>query len=100
TAPSIMRKRRVGHAVIVPFRHASLIPKGCGMVRWTPAAERAVANRATVHAVAPRILAMSRRLLAAGPSVARARLGPGIGVKHLDDHQAINVAVMTLEGGW
>lgn len=69
-------------------------------VTWEPAALRAVENRRRVAEVASAQLAEFRRVLAAGPTAARAMLTDCALLPILDDHQAVNVAALTLPGGW
>jgi len=64
------------------------------------AARRALDNRAAVRVAAPTISAEVEEILTEGPDAARRRIQHSHLAGQLDDHQAVNVAVMSLPGGW
>jgi SNF2 family DNA or RNA helicase len=63
-------------------------------------AARALANRAAVAQAADRVHSEARRIQSAPPSEARQLIADSRLADRLDDHQAVNVAVMTLQSGW
>ena len=69
-------------------------------ITWNAESSLAVENRRRVAAAAPEHLAEFRRILGAGPDAARALLGDCSLLPILDDHQAVNVAALTIAGGW
>jgi SNF2 family DNA or RNA helicase len=96
-----IRRRRVGQRLRVDFAAGSqLLRSGLSDIEWSAEACRALNNRERVHDAAPAVLAEVRRIQDEGAEAARAMLGDGGLIEFLDDHQAINVAVMTTPGGW
>ena len=92
------RRVRSASAAIVDYGHASQM-LGMPEVIWSSEAEKAVRNRARIHAVAPSVVAEARRLKAQGVDQSTAGRPSGLTVE-LDAHQAVNVAVMTLRDGY
>jgi SNF2 family DNA or RNA helicase len=69
-------------------------------LEWTPEAARALENRRGVRDSASAVRDEVRRLVSGGVDLARDVVGDGELLDQLDDHQLVNVAVMTVEGGW
>lgn len=97
-----VRGRRVDGVLVVGFQDAARLISADLQVPVRPDIEtqRALENRARMAAAADRVLADARRILAAGPSEARRRVAESPVTARLDDHQVLNVAVMTVPGGW
>lgn len=96
-----IRKRRIGRRLRIDYAAGQrLLDAGLDDVEWSAEASSALDNRARIRVAAPTVLAEVRRLQTNGTDAARAALGDGGLSELLDDHQAINVAVMTAAGGW
>lgn len=67
---------------------------------WTPQARRLVGNRAAISESVDRVRDNYRRVHDGGAEFARAVIADGELTGHLDDHQAINVAMLTSPGSW
>lgn len=67
---------------------------------WSPDALRLATNRATVAAAVPRVEAAYTDIRAGGPEHARSMIADGTLTGSLDDHQAVNVALLTAPGSW
>lgn len=97
--PYVPRGTRTG--TYLPFRVASaLLNQPALPLTWDLAARRAVENRARVEEVAPDVLAEMRRLQSVPMDEIRARIADSHLAHLLDDHQARNVACMTVRDGW
>jgi SNF2 family DNA or RNA helicase len=68
--------------------------------RWSPAARRLVDNRSTVAEAIDTVHTEFERIRADGPRVARQAVSDGALTGQLDDHQAVNVALLTAPGSW
>lgn len=97
--PPIRARRREGH-LVVGFDDALRLRDAAVLVEYDPDAHLAVENRRRVGETADSVLAAARGILAAGTAEARRRLQDSDLADRLDDHQALNVAVMTIPGGW
>jgi SNF2 family DNA or RNA helicase len=97
-----VRSRRVDGTYVVSFEDAArLLDADLAVpVLIDTTTRRALENRAAVRGAADVVLAEARRILAAGPAAARDTIADSRLAVRLDDHQALNVAVMTLPGGW
>jgi SNF2 family DNA or RNA helicase len=67
---------------------------------WSSDALRLATNRATVAAAFPRVEAAYAEILAGGAARARALIADGTMTGTLDDHQAVNIALLTTPGTW
>lgn len=94
-----LRARRHHRGALVAFPDAPGLLPGTGL-DWDADALRAVRNRAAVAAAAPGILAEARRIQAAGVEEARKLVADSRLADRLDGHQLVNLAVLTLPGGW
>ncbi len=97
--PPIRARRRDGR-LVVGFDDAARLDAVLGEVELEPGARRAVENRARIAGVAASVIAEAREITAAGPANARRLIGESALADRLDDHQALNVAVMTVTDGW
>lgn len=93
--------RRAGRRLVVPWKAvAGLEPETLAGLEWTPEAIRAVANRRGISSAAAGVLAEVDNIRARGVEGARNVIADSSVAQTLDDHQALNVAVMTTPGGW
>lgn len=93
--------RRAGRRLVVPWSGAAgLGPETLSGLEWTPEAIRAVANRRGIRSAASSVLAEVDSIRARGIEGARMVIADSSVAQTLDDHQALNVAVMTTSGGW
>lgn len=69
-------------------------------LNWSSDALRLVTNRACVAAAAPSVGAAYADIRAGGPHLARTLIPDGTMTGTLDDHQAVNVALLTTAGTW
>jgi SNF2 family DNA or RNA helicase len=69
-------------------------------IEWTPAARRLADNRATVSHAVDQVRTAYATIPAGGADAARARIADGELTGTLDDHQALNVAMLTTPGSW
>lgn len=97
--PPVRARRRDGR-LVVGFDDASRLAQLLQGVETDPAVTRAVENRSKVAAAAESVGAESRQIVQAGPNEARRLLTRSGLADRLDDHQAVNVAVMTVPDGW
>lgn len=97
--PPVRARRHDGHLVI-PFDEATRVGTVLGEVDFDAATRRAVENRAGVAAAAESVLGDAQRILSAGVIEARRSIAASGLADRLDDHQALNVAVMTVPSGW
>jgi SNF2 family DNA or RNA helicase len=67
---------------------------------WSPDARRLAGNRAAVAAAVPRVEAAYADIRAGGPTRARELIADGTMTGTLDDHQAVNVALLTVPDTW
>jgi len=67
---------------------------------WSPDALRLVTNRAGVAAAVPSVEAAYADIRAGGSARARSLISDGTMTGTLDDHQAVNVALLTTPGTW
>lgn len=67
---------------------------------WSPDALRLVTNRNAVAVAVPRVEAAYSEVRAGGPTLARSLIADGTMTSTLDDHQAVNVALLTTPGTW
>jgi SNF2 family DNA or RNA helicase len=96
-----LRPRRVGDKLRLPLAEADrLLDDPDLSFDWDRTAERAAGNRRTVRARASAIVEQAHEILAADVDSARQMLADSSSRVALDDHQLVNVAAMTLGGGW
>jgi SNF2 family DNA or RNA helicase len=96
-----LRLRRVGGRLNVEWSEAEKLADDTPEeLEWTPEAARALENRRNVRAAAGSVLDEAKRLASGGVEVARTAVSEGELVQLLDDHQVVNVAVMTIARGW
>jgi SNF2 family DNA or RNA helicase len=96
--PGLRLRARPG-TLEVDFADATALPDPPAL-RWTEDARRAVANRRRVRAVADDVHERARAVRATEPARLRRELGDRPLAAVLDDHQVVNVALMTLPDGW
>jgi len=94
-----LRVRRHRRGALVALTDAAALLDRPGL-HWDVDALRAVQNRSRLAATAPGVLAEAARLQAAGAEEARRLVGDSRLAPRLDDHQLVNLAVLTLAGGW
>jgi SNF2 family DNA or RNA helicase len=93
--------RRAGRRLVIGWSCArDLRPDSVSGLEWTPEAARAVLNRSHVNSAADAVLARVGKIRDGGADAARALITHASLAPTLDDHQALNVAVMTVPGGW
>lgn len=92
-------RRRVseGGLVFEPWEGLAL---QSARVEWTQSARRLVDNRQRIADAADGVVAEVDRIRRGGAEVARAAITDGALTGQLDDHQAINVALLTAPGTW
>lgn len=96
-----IRVRRSGGRLTVAWPDADLLDAVPGLdLSWSVAARRWVNNRRRVRDNAAAVRGRAAGAVAAGAEAARALLGGHPWAAGLDDHQLINVAALTVEGGW
>jgi SNF2 family DNA or RNA helicase len=96
-----LRLRRVGRRLSISWDDAEKLADDTpDEIEWTPQAARALDNRRRVRLAAPEVIEMVRRIRDGGTAAAREIIGDNDRVAPLDDHQAMNVAVMTVPNGW
>jgi SNF2 family DNA or RNA helicase len=110
TAVNLVRELRGRHSDLrvrvtrdrlqVTFADAALLLAAEAGLRWAADAERTVENRRRAHQNAPTVMAEAARLRGTSPDELRACLPQTSSLKVLDDHQLLNVALMTIPGGW
>jgi SNF2 family DNA or RNA helicase len=67
---------------------------------WSADALRLATNRATIATAVPHVEAAYSDIRAGGPTRARSLIADGTMTGTLDDHQALNVAMLTTPGTW
>jgi SNF2 family DNA or RNA helicase len=92
-----LRRRRRG--MVLPTAAAAALLELDG-IEWEPAARRAVENVRDVRQAAPGVLAEAARIAAAGSAEAHRLVADSRLLDKLDEHQAINLAILTTPGGW
>jgi SNF2 family DNA or RNA helicase len=93
-----IRGRCRGSSVLIGFAEAvDLLDED---VEWDVLARVAVQNRHRVSERAPEMLERARALVEGGPIPARRLVAGRPWAAKLDDHQVVNVAAMTVPGGW
>jgi SNF2 family DNA or RNA helicase len=98
---ALLRRRRVGSRLHIDFAAAeSLLDADLAGIEWSPDAARALTNRTRVRRSSTQVRAHLGALRRGGATAARAELGDGGLTELLDDHQAVNVAIMTAPDGW
>ncbi len=97
-----MATRRIGQRLLTDFAAGWQLTRVAGIdLIWSQDADRAVLNRHRVQHVSESVLAEASRLQAAGVVAARDALADAPqAIERLDDHQLVNVAVMTIRDAW
>jgi SNF2 family DNA or RNA helicase len=96
-----LRLRRVGGRLNIEWSEAEkLADDAPEELEWTPEAARALENRRSVREAAVAVLDEARQLVSGGVQAARSAIGDSDLVGQLDDHQVVNVALMTILDGW
>jgi SNF2 family DNA or RNA helicase len=96
-----LRARRVGSGLRLPLADADrLLDEPDATFDWDRGAARAAKNRRAVREQAPEIVARAHDVLAGGAVAARGMLEDWSFRVPLDEHQIVNIAAMTLPGGW
>jgi SNF2 family DNA or RNA helicase len=94
-------RRRVGRRLRVDFGAGHVLREDDGGgLEWSSDAALVLANRSRVKDMAAEVIGDVKEVQAAGADAARDRLGDGGLTDLLDDHQVVNVAVMTAPNGW
>jgi SNF2 family DNA or RNA helicase len=91
--------RRRGNAVLLDFPAAAGL-LSLSELEWESTARRWVENRVQLANVAQRVLDEVTVLKRATPTEVRAEFGSWPMLSTLDQHQVLNVAVMTIPSGW
>jgi SNF2 family DNA or RNA helicase len=86
-----------GGLVFDPWEGLALNAAG---FEWSASALRLTENRRRIAEAADTVNAEFQRITAGGATVARAAVADGALTGQLDDHQAINVALLTAPGTW
>jgi len=94
-----LRARRHHRGALVTLSDAAAL-LDLSELDWDVDALRAVQNRTRLAATAPGVLAEAERVQASGVEEARRLVGDSRLAACLDDHQLVNLAVLTLPGGW
>lgn len=101
TAEGMNDLRRSAAGVVVEVEHLpQLLAASSVPLRWTEEARRWAENRVMVAQQYGTALAEVRAVISGGPSFARSALSDVPGLDALDDHQWVNVAAMTVRGGF
>lgn len=96
-----LRARRVGDKLRLPLADADRLLAASDITfDWDRAAARVAENRRSVRTSAQEIVARAHEILGEDADAARTALSDWSFRVPLDDHQIINVAAMTLPGGW
>lgn len=81
------------------WQGTQLLASGLSLT-WTDEARRASSNRARVAETAGEVRIQTEAIRAAGPDAARQLIAACALTEQLDEHQAINVAILTTPGTW
>ncbi len=94
--------RRTAEGVSIPPSASPLLWRRSSDLdlNWTEAAREFATNRLAAAAAYDRVRSTINEILSAGRSGAQARLQDVAGLEVLDDHQWVNVAAMTIPGGY
>jgi SNF2 family DNA or RNA helicase len=92
-------RSEAGGLVADPWEGAKLLRTGLP-VDWSPAAQRMTTNRAKIAESVSSVREAYERVRAGGVDVARKMIADGALADRLDDHQALNVAMLTSPGSW
>lgn len=95
-----MRSRRDGNVLVIGIRDALRLDTASFEIDYDDDVAQAMANRHYVAANADAVQEAVREVLAGGPVEARQQISDTDLADRLDDHQAVNVAAMTVPGGW
>ncbi|GAB3332588.1 DEAD/DEAH box helicase [Micromonospora halotolerans] len=99
--PKMPRGRSDNGCLLFRFEDGpQVMAAGDGLLDWTVDAERAIQNRVRVRTSAAEVVASARSVLAGGADAARVAIADSHLVDRLDDHQALNVAALTVDGSW
>jgi SNF2 family DNA or RNA helicase len=95
-----LRRTPLGFELAASDADAVLDIEGEFRIRWGPGARRFVLNRRRVSRHYDVVLAKVREIVREGAGPAGSRLFDVAGLDGLDSHQLVNVAAMTVEGGF
>ena len=96
-----LRPRRVGDKLRLQLADIDrLLDVDDLVIDWDRSAARAAVNRRAVHIDAQKVVARAHEILGEDADAARTVLSDWSFRVPLDDHQIVNVAAMTLPGGW
>lgn len=98
--PEMPRGRSDNGCLLFRFEEGPQVMTAGGLLDWTVDAERAVQNRVRVHERAAEVVARARTVLAGGVDAGRAAIADSRLADRLDDHQALTVAALTVDGSW
>ena len=98
-ARAVGGRRQGASALVLPAANAATALAGTASV-WDPLALRASTNRQEIRRAARGVLARAEELRTADLSEVRQAIAATTLEPRLDDHQALNVALMTIPGGW
>ena len=100
--PAEVRVRRSAEGLRVGPEHVGYLLAASPPVEigWTEGAHRFATNRVSARRAYPALRNDLRTLGAEGAADARRRVSDSGGFEVLDDHQVVNVAAMTLRGGF
>ncbi len=97
--PGLRTRSTQGRLWVSFFEAARLLPETDDL-RWLPDAEKATENRRRIREDAPRVRQEAETLRAMSPTELRRLLPELQTVVGLDDHQLLNVGIMSIPGGW
>jgi SNF2 family DNA or RNA helicase len=95
-----LRARHARGRLHVTFADAAPLLAADVELRWSADAQRAVENRRLVRQNAPAVFAEAASLRESSSDELRERLPRMSSLDVLDDHQLLNVALMTIPAGW
>ncbi|MGY1635424.1 DEAD/DEAH box helicase [Geodermatophilus sp. SYSU D00742] len=87
-------------AVLVDFDQASALLRAGGGLEWGETARCLAENRARIWDRAQEVRRRWQEITNGDPAAARLQIADSALVDRLDDHQARNVAALTVDGGW
>ncbi|MGR6967002.1 DEAD/DEAH box helicase [Geodermatophilus sp. URMC 61] len=87
-------------AVLVNLGHSSALVKGGHGLEWDEAARRLAENRVRIWGHAQDVRRRWQAITAGDAAAARSQIADSALADRLDDHQARNVAALTVDGGW
>ncbi|MEW5354908.1 DEAD/DEAH box helicase [Streptomyces sp. 16-176A] len=96
-----LRFRRTSDGFIIDLAVLPKIDAALGdKLQWSPLARRAASNRAAIQESAADVLLAAAKIKAGSAEVARQLISDSSLTDMLDDHQALNVAALTIPDSW